>query len=167
MGHRPRNMRHLASQALVMRIVRWRSVAALFIALLLACAPVAGHDLPMNAIMNAFVKVEPAKIDLVVRIPLDLLRGVPFPVKNGQYDLAYKLDRTTTAAGAYPLALVSYHIVCARYTDVNAGNLVVAFEKYVVSAAGQDMAASAAGSAPIGDKVGALALASVNSIKVG
>ncbi len=86
---------------------------------------------------------------------------------NGQYDLAYKLDRTTTTAGAYPLALVSYHILCARYTDVSTGNLMVAFEKYVVSPEGQDQAASAAGSAPIGDKVGALALASVDSIKVG
>jgi len=86
---------------------------------------------------------------------------------NGQFDLAYKLDRTTTVAGAYPLALVSYHILCAHYADANTGNLVVGFEKYVVSSAGQDLAASAAGSAPIGDKVGALALASVNSIKVG
>jgi phosphate transport system substrate-binding protein len=86
---------------------------------------------------------------------------------NGQFDLAYKLDRKTTAAGAYPLALVSYHILCAHYTDATKGNLVKAFEKYVVSTEGQSAAASAAGSAPIGDKVGALALASVNSIKVG
>lgn len=86
---------------------------------------------------------------------------------NGQFDLAYTLDRTQTTAGAYPLALVSYHILCAHYTDAAAGNLVVAFEKYAVSSEGQDLAASAAGSAPIGDKVGALALASVNSIKVG
>ena len=86
---------------------------------------------------------------------------------NGQFDLAYKLDRKTTATGAYPLALVSYHIVCAHYADANEGNLVIGFEKYVVSSAGQDLAASAAGSAPIGDTVGAKALASVNSIKVG
>jgi len=86
---------------------------------------------------------------------------------NGKFDLAYKLDRKTTAAGAYPLALVSYHIVCAHYADAKAGNLVIGFEKYIVSSAGQELAASAAGSAPIGDKVGALALASVDSIKVG
>ncbi len=86
---------------------------------------------------------------------------------NGKFDLAFKLDRKSTVAGAYPLALVSYHVLCANYKDASAGNLVVAFEKYVVSTEGQAAAASAAGSAPIGDKVGALALASVNSIKVG
>ncbi len=86
---------------------------------------------------------------------------------NGEHDLAYKLDRNSTAAGAYPLALVSYHILCAHYADAATGELVVAFEKYVVSSEGQNDAAAAAGSAPIGDKVGALALASIESIKVG
>jgi hypothetical protein len=45
--------------------------------------------IPTNTIMNAFVKVEPKQIDLVVRIPIDLLRGgLPFPQKNEYYDLA-------------------------------------------------------------------------------
>lgn len=52
------------------------------------CSPVAAHDLPINSIMNAFVKVEPRQIDLVVRIPLDLLRGIPFPLKDSRYDVA-------------------------------------------------------------------------------
>jgi hypothetical protein len=34
------------------------------------------------------VKVQPHQVDLVVRVPLDLLRGVPFPVKDSQYDVA-------------------------------------------------------------------------------
>jgi HupE / UreJ protein len=62
-------------------------MAALFLTLALVCSSVAAHDLPMNSIMNAFVKVEPRQMDLVVRVPLDLLRGVPFPVKDAQYDV--------------------------------------------------------------------------------
>ncbi len=60
------------------------------VALLVLAAPsfVVAHDLPTNTMMNAFVKVEPHQADLVVRIPLDLLRGISFPTKGVQYDLA-------------------------------------------------------------------------------
>jgi hypothetical protein len=64
-----------------------RSVSVLLLTLAVVCSPVLAHDLPMNSIMNAFVKVEPKQVDLVVRVPLDLLRGVPFPVKDSQYDV--------------------------------------------------------------------------------
>ena len=78
---------------------RSRFTAALFLALTLACALAAAHDLPMNSIMNAFVKIEPNQADLVVRVPLDLLRGVPFPLKGSHYDL-------TAAGPATELALL-------------------------------------------------------------
>lgn len=68
---------------------------------------------------------------------------------NGENDLAYQLDRTTTASGAYPLVLVSYHILCQQYEDANERALVTSFLKYVTSDAGQQQAASAAGSSPI------------------
>jgi hypothetical protein len=54
----------------------------------LASSPVAAHDMATNTVMNAFVKIEPAQADLVVRIPMDLLRGLPFPRKGSEYDLA-------------------------------------------------------------------------------
>jgi len=60
-----------------------------FLALLiLASSYAAAHDLPANTIMNAFVKIEPKEAHLVVRVPLDLLRSVSFPMKSSQYDLA-------------------------------------------------------------------------------
>ncbi|WP_062136289.1 phosphate ABC transporter substrate-binding protein PstS [Demequina aestuarii] len=68
---------------------------------------------------------------------------------NGENDLAYELDRTTTASGAYPLVLVSYTIVCQQYDDEAERALVTEFVKYVASAEGQEKAASAAGSSPI------------------
>ena len=68
---------------------------------------------------------------------------------GGDKAFAYKLDRATTAPGAYPVTLVSYAIACAKYTDPAKADLVRAYLGYVVSADGQAAAASAAGSAPL------------------
>lgn len=68
---------------------------------------------------------------------------------NGANDLAYKIDRTTTEAGAYPLMLVSYAIVCQSYEDETEAANVTGFLKYIASEEGQATAASAAGSAPL------------------
>jgi phosphate transport system substrate-binding protein len=68
---------------------------------------------------------------------------------GGDKAFAYKLDRATTAPGAYPVTLVSYAIACSKYTDPAKANLVKAYLGYVVSADGQAAAASAAGSAPL------------------
>ncbi len=67
---------------------RFRFTATLSLALALTSSLVAAHDLPTNTIMNAFVKIEPHQAHLVVRVPLDLLRGVSFPLRGDQYDLA-------------------------------------------------------------------------------
>ena len=64
-------------------------------------------------------------------------------------DVAIKLDRKTTAHGAYPVVLVSYHVVCTTYDKQETVDLVKAFENYVVSEAGQKTAADAAKSAPL------------------
>ncbi len=68
---------------------------------------------------------------------------------NGENDLAYAIDRTTTDSSAYPLTLVSYHIVCSQYEDEAERMLVTEFEKFVASPEGQQAAAGAAGSAPL------------------
>lgn len=56
---------------------------------LLGCAgePSSAHTLDISKIMNAFVKIEPGQAHLVARIPMELLRGLPFPLKSGEYDL--------------------------------------------------------------------------------
>jgi hypothetical protein len=65
-----------------------------FAAVWLLCAlltPTAAsaHDLPLDRMMNAFVKVGPHQADLVIRVPLDLLRAVPFPLEQGgRYNIA-------------------------------------------------------------------------------
>lgn len=73
----------------------------------------------------------------------------PFVEGRGEGDLALELDRTSTAAGVYPIVLVSYLIGCVEYQDPAVAELVTAYFGYVISAEGQAAAAAAAGSAPI------------------
>ena len=53
-------------------------------------------------------------------------------------DLSLKLDYATKQAGAYPIILVTYEIVCTKYKDANTGKLVKAFLTYTSSQAAQD-----------------------------
>ncbi|WP_344310874.1 phosphate ABC transporter substrate-binding protein PstS [Brevibacterium samyangense] len=75
------------------------------------------------------------------------------PVAEGRAegDLAIELERDTTASGAYPIVLVSYHLVCSTYADQATVDMVKAWENYVVSEDGQAAAAESAGSAPISE----------------
>jgi len=82
-------------------------------------------------------------------------------------DIAVKIDRTSAAAGTYPLVLVSYAIACSSYADAKAGALVKGFLTYAASAEGQTAAASAAGSAPISDTLRTDVQAAIESIKAG
>ncbi len=65
------------------------------------------------------------------------------------HDIAIKLDRTSSAVGVYPIVLVSYLIGCEQYTDPANAELVKSYFSYIVSEEGQNVAAEAAGSAPI------------------
>lgn len=82
-------------------------------------------------------------------------------------DLALELARDTTASGAYPIVLVSYHVVCSSYKDQAKADLVKDFVGYVISEEGQKAAAEAAGSAPISADLRTKAEASLEMIKVG
>ena len=81
-------------------------------------------------------------------------------------DVSIKLDRTTKQAGAYPVVLVSYHIVCTTYADQKTVDLVKAFETYVVSKDGQKAAADAAKSAPLPDSLVEKAKKAIDAVKV-
>jgi phosphate transport system substrate-binding protein len=80
-------------------------------------------------------------------------------------DLAVQLNRTTTDSSEYPLVLVSYHIGCLQAKDATKGTILAAFENYVISSAGQQAAAEAAGSAPISDAQRQKSQAVVDQIK--
>jgi phosphate transport system substrate-binding protein len=80
-------------------------------------------------------------------------------------DVVVKVNRTTTAAGEYPITLVSYLIACTSYQDAAKGALVKAYAQYVTSTEGQQAAASTAKSAPMTGTLAAKAQAAAASIK--
>ena len=80
-------------------------------------------------------------------------------------DLAIKIDRATTASGAYPLVLVSYLIGCNEYADPAVGALVKAYASYLVSTDGQAHASTSAGSAPLSAALTAKVTAVISAIK--
>ncbi len=82
-------------------------------------------------------------------------------------DLALDLARDTSESGAYPIVLVSYHVVCSSYDDPERANLVKDFLTYVVSEEGQQAAADAAGSAPISPEMRDKAVTLIDSIQGG
>ncbi|MFE1644352.1 phosphate ABC transporter substrate-binding protein PstS [Microbacterium sp. P01] len=89
----------------------------------------------------------------------------PFEEGRAATDLAIKIDRTTTEAGAYPVVLVSYLIGCATYGDAAAAELVKGFMTTAISEAGQEASATNAGSAPISDTLREKAVTAVDAIK--
>jgi len=80
-------------------------------------------------------------------------------------DLAISLARDTTAAGTYPIVLVSYLIGCNDYVDDSVVPLVQGYMSYVISEEGQAASAANAGNAPISDDTRAKAEAILSTIK--
>jgi phosphate transport system substrate-binding protein len=67
-------------------------------------------------------------------------------------DLSLSIDYKTTAAGAYPIVLVTYEIVCSKGNSSSALPLLKSFLSYAVSPDGQASAAKA-GYAPLPDSI--------------
>ncbi len=83
---------------------------------------------------------------------------------RGPHDIALKLDRETTAPGAYPLVLVSYLVFCSSYSDPQTVQLVKSFGQYVVSEEGQQEATESAKSAPMPPQLAHEASEAIDSI---
>ena len=63
------------------------------------------HDLPLDRMMNGFVKIEPRQADFAARVPLDLLRGVPFPLAGDHYNIPASRPAAEAALKALASAL--------------------------------------------------------------
>ncbi|MFP3906123.1 MAG: phosphate ABC transporter substrate-binding protein PstS, partial [Acidimicrobiales bacterium] len=85
---------------------------------------------------------------------------------RSEYDLGFNLTRDTEESGVWPIALVSYHIVCLEYPDQDTVDLVKAFMTYVASEEGQQASAESAGSAPIGDGLRERVMDSIDQVIV-
>jgi hypothetical protein len=67
---------------------RLRDAVALALICVALCAmPARAHEFKLDAVMNAFVKIEPAEAHLVVRAPLYVFRAAKFPVKGAEIDI--------------------------------------------------------------------------------
>ena len=79
--------------------------AAWLLCTIVGSIPAGAHDLPLDRMMNGFVKIEPRQADFVVRVPLDLLLGVPFPLAGDHYNIPASRPAVETALKALASAL--------------------------------------------------------------
>ncbi|MCW6007996.1 phosphate ABC transporter substrate-binding protein PstS [Micromonospora sp. CPCC 205371] len=78
-------------------------------------------------------------------------------------DQRLAVDYATTAAGAYPLVLVTYEVVCAKGTRAAAIELLRGFLAYTSSAAGQQ-AVARLGYAPLPDQIRTRVAATIDTL---
>jgi len=84
-----------------------------------------------------------------------------------KYTIAFELDRKTESQGTYPIVLVSYLIACTKYGSAEEAEGVKAYAEYVVSPAGQELAAKQAGSAPLSSALTKKVTPAVEAIEAG
>ncbi len=66
----------------------WRLLAWWLFVCAASCAQIVhAHEFKLDAIINAFVKIEPGEAQLVVRTPLYLFKSVKFPVAGAEIDV--------------------------------------------------------------------------------
>jgi hypothetical protein len=65
-----------------------RLLARCLLGVAAACAQLAqAHEFKLDAVMNAFVKIEPGRAELVIRAPLYLVKSARFPVAGVEIDV--------------------------------------------------------------------------------
>ena len=107
---------------------------------------------------NTFVPFSPEAAAKIVDVS-EIKPGRP------ETTVAYSLARDTTEAGVYPVVLVSYLQGCMDYADDAKAELVKAYASFLVSEEGQNVAAAAAGNAPISQATREIAQAIIDQIK--
>ena len=113
----------------------------------------------------ASLKVGDDFVDYSTEAAAAIIDESPLVDRENPNDLVIDVDRTSTAAGVYPLVLVSYLIACEEYPDADQAELVTAYLNYVASPEGQAAAAEGAGSAPLSADYSARVQDAINSIR--
>lgn len=91
-------------------------------------------------------------VDYSAEAAAAIIDASPLVERENPNDLVVDVDRTSTAAGVYPLVLVSYLIACEEYPEADQAELITGYLGYVASAEGQAAAAAGAGSAPLSEE---------------
>jgi len=110
------------------------------------------------------VEVEGEYVPYSAEAASALVAASPLEEGRSAHDLAFAVDPAAAPAGSYPIALVSYLIGCVEYEDAEVATLVKSYFEYVASPEGQDVAAEAAGSAPISDDLREKVTAAIDAI---
>ena len=110
------------------------------------------------------VKVGDEYVEYSAAAAAAIVDASPAAPGRNAVDMAIDLDRSSDAAGVYPIVLVSYLVACSDYADDAIAELVKAYLGYVISDAGQAVGEKAAGIAPISATVFEKAMAAVDSI---
>ncbi|MET1053151.1 MAG: phosphate ABC transporter substrate-binding protein PstS [Mycetocola sp.] len=112
----------------------------------------------------ASLKVGESFVDYSPEAAAAIVDASPVAERENSNDLVVEVDRASTAAGVYPLVLVSYIMVCQTYADPAEAVLLKAFLEHVASPAGQRDAAESTGSAPISEDFTTRVLAAIRTI---
>ncbi|HVS99069.1 MAG TPA: phosphate ABC transporter substrate-binding protein PstS [Solirubrobacterales bacterium] len=96
---------------------------------------------------------------------LDLSKEDPELEQGEKHVIAFEIDRKTESSGTYPIVLVSSLIGCTKYKSASEAALVKSYFEYAISPAGQELAAEAAGSAPLSGKLTKKVEAAVGAIE--
>ena len=67
------------------RYMRPASVALVVLALLTTWSPLSAHEIPSRVTVLAFVKPEPGRLRVLLRVPLESMRDVDFPLRGPGY----------------------------------------------------------------------------------
>ncbi|HSP76158.1 MAG TPA: phosphate ABC transporter substrate-binding protein PstS [Cryobacterium sp.] len=113
----------------------------------------------------ASLRVGDEFVDFSAEAAAAIIDASPSVARENPNDLVIDVDRKTTAAGVYPLVLVSYLIACEVYPDAEQAELVRAYLSFIAGAEGQQAAAKGAGSAPLSSEVSTRVLAAVETIE--
>jgi len=113
----------------------------------------------------AALKVGTEFVDYSTEAAAAIIDESPLVARDNPNDLVVDVDRTSTAAGVYPLVLVSYLIACEEYPDADQAELVSEYLGYVASPEGQNAAAESAGSAPLSAEFSTRVLEAIDSIR--
>ncbi|HEV7951462.1 MAG TPA: phosphate ABC transporter substrate-binding protein PstS [Glaciihabitans sp.] len=93
-----------------------------------------------------------------------IIDASPLEERENPNDIVVNVDRTSQAAGVYPLVLVSYLIACEQYTNSEVADVIKAYLTYVATDGQQD-AADSAGSAALSAEFSEKVLASIETIQ--
>ena len=87
---------------------RWLNGCVVAVLALGAALSAQAHEFKLEAVVNAFVKVEPKQVELVVRAPLYLFKSVRFPVAGVEIDVEQSAPAVERALGAFQKDIVLF-----------------------------------------------------------